>query len=616
MKNGSWEGELDQQRSDGMSLVVASRWVIDRERWGTHSAILVMNKDITARKRAEAEAARERQLLSESIEELVRAREAALEHSRLKSEFLANMSHEIRTPMNGVIGMTSLLYETDLDREQKDCVATIRDSGQALMNIINDILDFSKIEAGKLTIETEDFNLRVVMADVAELMAATASQKHLELTCDFPPGLAEWYEGDAGRIRQILVNLVGNAVKFTNDGQVVVSTRLIGRTADRATVRLSVRDTGIGIAPSRQEVIFESFTQADGSISRRYGGTGLGLAICRRLTELMGGRIGLDSEHGRGSEFWLELNLAERCGSQGHAAGDCPQLGATGNASADPSDEFSTPNLHLAGVRVLVAEDNATNQKVAKRILERLGCHADAVFNGREALDMLARFPYNLVLMDVQMPEMDGYVATSEIRHRERGHGRRLPVIAMTAHAMKGDRERCLAAGMDDYLGKPVTHQGLAQVLERWCSSSKQLGTSSTPRVTRHLERAVVFQFERLHELSGGDPSTERELVLTFLGDTVCAISKIRAAFAASDATQLAVEVHGLLGACRTLGADSMAVFCQELERMARAGSLPPSTSTLAACQLEYENLSASLGAYMESLAMRPFSSSAESSRG
>ena len=161
---------------------------------------------------------------------------------------------------------------------------------------------------------------------------------------------------------------------------------------------------------------------------------------------------------------------------------------------------------------------------------------------------MLARFPYNLVLMDVQMPEMDGYVATSEIRHRERGHGRRLPVIAMTAHAMKGDRERCLAAGMDDYLGKPVTHQGLAQVLERWCSSSKQLGTSSTPRVTRHLERAVVFQFERLHELSGGDPSTERELVLTFLGDTVCAISKIRAAFAASDATQLAVEVHGLLG--------------------------------------------------------------------
>ena len=219
VKNGSWEGELDQQRSDGMSLVVASRWVIDRERWGTHSAILVMNKDITARKRAEAEAARERQLLSESIEELVRAREAALEHSRLKSEFLANMSHEIRTPMNGVIGMADLLLDTKLDEDQRDLRRPSGRVGQVLLRVINDILDFSKIEAGKLTIETEDFNLRVVMADVAELMAATASQKHLELTCDFPPGLAEWYEGDAGRIRQILVNLVGNAVKFTNDGR-------------------------------------------------------------------------------------------------------------------------------------------------------------------------------------------------------------------------------------------------------------------------------------------------------------------------------------------------------------------------------------------------------------
>ncbi len=227
IKDGSWEGELIHERADGTALVVTSRWVMDRQRWGTDRAVLEMNNDITERRRAEAEAEKERQLLAESIDKLVQAREAALESSRLKSEFLANMSHEIRTPMNGVIGMTSLLCETDLDPDQKDCVLTIRDSGQALMNVINDILDFSKIEAGKLTIEFEDFNLRLIMEDVIDLMAPTVHKKHLKLACEFPPSLREWYEGDAGRIRQVLLNLVSNAVKFTAQGEVVLSAFLI-----------------------------------------------------------------------------------------------------------------------------------------------------------------------------------------------------------------------------------------------------------------------------------------------------------------------------------------------------------------------------------------------------
>ena len=282
---------------------------------------------------------------------------------------------------------------------------------------------------------------------------------------------------------------------------------MVNRGAGKSTLRVAVRDTGIGIAADRHEVIFESFTQADGTISRRYGGTGLGLTICRRLAGLMGGTIGLESEPGRGSEFWLELSLWER--SQPFTA---PRLDLA-TAPRRATDEHGAGLSTAKGVRVLVAEDNATNQKVALRMLDRLGCQADAVFNGREALAMLARLSYNLVLMDVQMPEMDGFVATAEIRRGEKGCGGHLPVIAMTAHAMQGDRERCLAAGMDDYLSKPVTHEGLATVLARWCSRQREPGPAAQTGASQNKEHAVSFRFERLREVSAGDSECERALL-------------------------------------------------------------------------------------------------------
>ena len=254
----------------------------------------------------------------------------------------------------------------------------------------------------------------------------------------------------------------------------------------------------------------------------------------------------------------------------------------------------------LNGVRVLVAEDNTTNQKVALRMLDTLGCHADAVFNGREVLNMLDRFRYNVVLMDVQMPEMDGYLATTEIRHREQRHGRHVPVIAMTAHAMKGDRERCLAAGMDDYLGKPVTYQELASVLERWCSPTKVPGANTKLAVPADQGRSVVFQFERLRDVSDGDSAAERDLLQSLLEDCASSLSTIRAAFAASDATRIAAEAHHLLGACRTVGADSMANFCQELEQRALSEFLPTAIQTLTDFQVEYDDLRAALAAYMQ----------------
>jgi PAS domain S-box-containing protein len=687
-----------------------------------------ISRDITRRKLSDAELADTNQRLEAAIAE---AREKTLQAelaNSAKGEFLANMSHEIRTPMNGVIGMIGLLLDTELDEDQRHYAETVRASGESLLELLNDILDFSKIEAGSVELETLDFDLRALLDDFASMPAVRANAKGLEFISAVAPDVPAHLSGDPGRLRQVLLNLAGNAIKFTEKGEVSVRVALIEESVANAVLRFSVKDTGIGIASAQHNLLFEKFTQADASTTRRYGGTGLGLAISKRLVELMGGEIGLISELGRGSEFWFTLRLPKQAdprqilmtsneirgthilvvddnatnrevlvaqltawGGRPEEAIDGPSallalasardagdpyaaavidmqmpdmdgadlaraikadetlkrtrlvlmtsLGQRGDARqmeeigfsaylvkpARQSDLFDSLSTVLAraalsrspqrivtrhalremrrgAVRILLAEDNLTNQQVALGILRKLGLHADVVADGSEAIRSLEKSRYDLVLMDVQMPGMDGLEATQRIRDPSSAVlNHEVPIIAMTAHAMQGDRERCLDAGMDDYVTKPISPQTLAEAVDRWLPREETVPaahaaeTGTAAPATAASKATPIFDRASLMDRLMGDDELAGIVISGFLEDAPKLILALETCLRAGDVPGISHQAHTIKGSAATVGGEAVRAVAAEIERAVADGDLQTAAARLPDLQAEFARLHAAM---------------------